>query len=232
MKIDKLANEIREEKDLNKNIEKTLTEKLEELVAGSKSRLPEDIQKVFGEATEELRASSIEENALKVGDTVPEFTLNNAYGKSINSQDLLEKGALVVSFYRGKWCPYCNLELQEYMMKIEEIKELGASFIAISPELPDESLSDKMPFDILSDIGNSVAKKFNLVFKVDSKVNEIYKGFGIDLEKSNGDDSINLPMPGTYVINKDGEIVLSFVNADYTKRLDVKTVIEKLKEIK
>lgn len=194
--------------------------------------MPSDVLAEFSRATEELKASDIENKALKIGSKAPSFKLKNGYGKEIDTAKLLEEGPLVINFYRGKWCPYCNLELQAYMMSMPKIKELGANFIAISPELPDESLSDEMPFDVLSDVGSKVAKEFKIVFEVDEKVNEIYKGFGIDLEKSNGRKEAELPMPATYVINKNAEIVLSFVNADYTKRLDVQDVIAKLEEIK
>ncbi|WP_297521792.1 peroxiredoxin-like family protein [uncultured Clostridium sp.] len=209
-----------------------LSEKLEELGKKSSEKMPKEIQNLFMDATKNLKATSIEENALKVGDIAPKFILKNAYGKEFTSEAVLKNGPLVINFYRGKWCPYCNLELQEYSGAIEKIKELGATFIAISPELPDETFSDKIPFDILSDKGSKVAKDFKIVFEVSEKVEGIYKSFGIDIEKSNGDDSHELPMPATYIIDKDGKIVLSFVNADYTKRLDVETVLDKLKELK
>ncbi|MGL4655079.1 MAG: peroxiredoxin-like family protein [Sarcina sp.] len=211
---------------------RSLTEKLAEVAENSKGKMPSEVLTEFSRATEELKASEIEKKALKVCDKAPSFKLNNGYGKEVDTAKLLENGPLVINFYRGKWCPYCNLELQEYMMNIDKIKELGANFIAVSPELPDESLSDEMPFDVLSDLGSKVAKEFNLVFEVDEKVNEIYKGFGIDLEKSNGVAGTELPMPATYVIDRNGEIVLAFANADYTKRLDVQDVLDKLAEIK
>ncbi|MGL5767740.1 MAG: peroxiredoxin-like family protein [Sarcina sp.] len=209
----------------------TLSEKLMNLANESAKKKPEEINILFKKATEELKATSIEEKALKVGDKIPSFTLRNAYGKEVSSNELLQKGSLVINFYRGKWCPYCNLELQEYASALDKLEALDATLVAISPELPDKDFSDKLDFEILSDLGSKVARKFNLVFQVDSEVEKIYKTFGIDLQVANGDDSKELPMPATYVVNKDGIVVLSFVNADYTKRLDIEEVLDKLKEL-
>lgn len=209
----------------------TLSEKLTSLANESGKKRPQEIKELFAKATEELKATKIEEKALKVGDKVPSFTLKNAYGKELRSSELLEKGPLVINFYRGKWCPYCNLELQEYASVLDKIQKLGASFIAISPELPDENFQDKLDFEVLSDLGSKVAREFNLVFKVDSEVKKVYKTFGINLKAANGDDNNELPIPATYVINVDGTIVLSFVNADYTKRLDIEAVLNKLEEL-
>lgn len=208
-----------------------LSEKLTSLTNESGKKMPDEIKELFAKATQDLKISKIEENALKVGDKAPSFKLKNAYGKEIDSAKLLENGPLVINFYRGKWCPYCNLELQEYIANLDKIENLGANFVAISPELPDETFSETMPFEVLSDLENKVANEFKLVFEVDKDVEKVYKSFGINLEQSNGDNNHKLPMPATYVIDANRKIVLAFVNVDYTKRLDIEDILNKLKEI-
>ena len=141
---------------------------------------------------------------------------------------------MVINFYRGGWCPYCNVELREFQKVLPEIKELGATLIAISPELPDNSLSTKekneLDFEVLSDQGNKVAKDFGLVFEMADELKKVYDKFGLDIPKFNGDDSWEIPMPATYVIDSDGTVKFSFVDADYTVRAEPSDVIEALKK--
>ncbi len=148
---------------------------------------------------------------------------------------MLDKGPVVLNFYRGGWCPYCNLELNAYQKHLQEINELGASFVAISPQTPDKSLStaekNELKFQVLSDVGNKIADQFGLVFKLPTELQELYNNFGISLPKFNGDESWELPMPGTYVISKDGNVQYAFADADYTKRAEPDEVIVKLEEI-
>lgn len=198
--------------------------------------VPDEVLKVILKATERLAQSGIANNSLKVGDKAPSFSLPGVNGKSVPSIQLIEKGPLVINFYRGGWCPYCNLELKAYQDILPEIEKLGAQLIAISPNLPDKSLSTKeknsLAFEVLSDIGNKTAREFGLVFTLDDKIRPIYKQFGINIPEDNGDESYELPFPATYVVNSDGTIVLAFVDADYTKRLDPAEVIKALKTLK
>ena len=210
----------------------SLTKKLEILASQSKEKMPEETLKKFMAFTQELKNSDIEKNALKVGDKAPKFSLKNAYGKVISSDELLKDGPLVINFYRGKWCPYCNLELQEYAARVNEIKALGANFVAISPELPDNEVSSDIAFEILSDTENTLAKLFKIAFELNTEVKELYTKFGFDLTVKNGYDKFELPVPATYIIDKDYNIKLSFVNVDYTKRLDINDVIKELENLK
>ena len=210
----------------------SLTKKLEILTSQSKEKMPEETLKKFMAFTQELKNSDIEKNALKVGDKAPKFSLKNAYGKVISSDELLKDGPLVINFYRGKWCPYCNLELQEYAARVNEIKALGANFVAISPELPDNEVSSDIAFEILSDTENTLAKLFKIAFELNTEVKELYTKFGFDLTVKNGYDKFELPVPATYIIDKDYNIKLSFVNVDYTKRLDINDVIKELENLK
>ncbi len=197
--------------------------------------VPDEVLKIMLEATEKLAQSGIKNNSLKIGDKAPSFSLPAVNGKPVSSIQLLEKGPLIINFYRGGWCPYCNLELKAYQEMLPEIKGLGAQLVAISPNLPDKSLStiekNSLTFEVLSDTGNKSAREFGLVFTLDDKLRPIYKQFGINIPEDNGDDSYELPFPATYVVNSDGTIVLAFVDVDYTKRLEPEEVVKALKTL-
>ena len=172
---------------------------------------------------------------LKENDEIPAFSLPDQKNNVISLDSLLEKGPLVITFYRGGWCPYCNLELQSLQKHLNEIKNLGANLIAISPEMPDKSLSvyekNNLKFSVLSDYDNGVAKKFGLVFELPSNVDELYKNeLKLDLAKNNSVDKSELPIPATYVVGKDKKIIYAFVNLDYTQRAEPSEIINILKK--
>lgn len=196
---------------------------------------PKDIIDLFERQAKKLAYKQIEKGALKVGDILPDFVLQNSIGEKINSYDLLSKGPLVISFYRGGWCPYCNLELRAYQEILPEIKNLGAQLVGISPELPDNSISltekYSLKFQILSDIENEVAREFGIVYHVEEELQEAYKNLGIDLVSTQGNNNYELPVPATYVVNTNGNVILSYVNTDYTKRLEPSTVLESLRNL-
>jgi len=196
-------------------------------------QLPAETIETLMATTKNLVQAGLTENALSVGDKIPLFSLPNAKGKLIASRKLLGKGPLVISFYRGSWCPYCNLELKALQDALPEIKNLGAKLVAISPQCPDKSLPtsevNSLTFEVLSDEGNKVAQKFGLVYKLADELRTIYPTFGIDLVDSNGDASFELPFPATYVVDTDGTIIHAFVDADYTKRLEPAEIIKVLR---
>jgi len=212
----------------------SLTETLEAHHKKGVEMIPAEHMEKMLRATKELIESGIAERSTQVGSAAPSFELPNAVGKSVDVAGLLKDGPVIVSFYRGGWCPYCNLELKALQDRLPEIEALGAKLIAITPETPDNSLTTlekhDLAFDILSDQGNNVAREFGLVFKLPADVSDIYKNaFGINLEASNGDNSDELPLPATYVIGQDGKVIEAFVSADYTKRLDPDDIIAALK---
>ena len=173
--------------------------------------------------------------ALKVGDKVPNFTLKNALGKKVKLSALLKKGNVVLTWYRGGWCPYCNRALQSWQEALPELKAQGATFIALTPELPDYSLSTKekhhLQFEVLTDLNNEVARSYGLVFTLDEATATRYEqGFG--LSAYNGNHLNQLPMPATYIIDQKGVIQYAFVNPDYTQRANPEEVIKKLKKMK
>jgi peroxiredoxin len=183
---------------------------------------PTEIHAVMERATAELVASKQAERALKSGDRVPEFELSDANREMVSSARLLEVGPLVITFYRGVWCPYCNMELLALEAVLPEIKAAGASLVAISPQNQvnsRKSLRDNgLSFPILSDTENSVAAAFGLRFALPEYLVDLYKSLNNELPRFNGDDSWTLPMPGRYVVAQDGTIVYSDVNPDYTQR--------------
>jgi peroxiredoxin len=219
-----------------KEISMNLSQEIANLNQQLSAQIPEYSQAKMQQAKAELEKAQIAEQSLQEGDTVPNFTLPNATGNTVQLQTLLQNGPVVISFYRGQWCPYCNLELRALQNALPDIKELGATLVTISPQTPDNSLSTQekhnLDFEVLSDVGNQVARKFGLVFQVPEALRPVYESLGIDLPAHNGDESFELPMPATYVVNTDGKIVLGFVDADYTKRLEPDQILATLHNLK
>lgn len=196
-----------------------------------KEKVPQDIQQVMLDATENLKKLSLSKNALKVSDKAIDFELPNAVNKPVSLKEALENNEFVViNFYRGIWCPYCNLELQALQSINSELEKLNAKLIAISPQTPDSSLTTKekneLEFEVLSDKDNKVAKEYGLVFSLAEELRPIYKSFGIDIEAANEENSFELPMPATYIVNKNQEIIYSFIDEDYTKRSEPQTILD------
>jgi len=214
------------------SLTEALTKQLEEI----KSKIPSEKLALMEQATADLARSGILDRSLKAGDRVEDFSLPNALGKTIAIGPILAGGPVVIAFYRGGWCPYCNLELRALQQALPEMKALGAELVTISPQTPDNSLStaekNELTFEVLSDVGNHVARKFGLVFQVPEELRPIYASFGIDLPAHNGDDTFELPIAATYVIASDGTIVHAFVDADYTKRQDPAEILEILQTMK
>ncbi|WP_298540695.1 peroxiredoxin-like family protein [uncultured Aquimarina sp.] len=211
----------------------SLTEQLKARADQSAAKYPETIHKIMNNGIATIKDTQLAYRALKTGDKIPEILLPNAAGSNISIQELLLNKKVVLSFYRGGWCPYCNLELkalQEYQNKFEE---LGATLVAISPETPDNSLTtsekNNLSFEVLSDTNNKIAEKFNLVFTLPKELIEVYKGFGIDLIKSNGNQEHQLPISATYIIDQDGTILYDFIKEDYKERADPEEIINFLK---
>lgn len=197
-------------------------------------QVPTEIQEIMEEAKEKLVSQSISKNALKVGDIAKEFKLPNALGNEVSLYDTIdENDYVVISFYRGQWCPYCNMELHALQGINDELNTLGAKLIAVSPQSPDASLSTvekhELAFEVLSDDYNKVAKEYGLVFVLAEELRSIYESFEIDIPGLNQEDSYELPMPATYVINKNKEIIYSFVDEDYRKRLEPQDILDAIR---
>src|SRR6266566_1925738 len=184
--------------------------------------VPPAVIETMHRATAELVTSGQAARALKVGDKAPKFELYDQDRNVVRATDLLAKGPLIVSFYRGVWCPYCNMELQALQEAFPEVRRLGASLVAISPQSAVNSRksarNNSVEFPILSDPGNEVAAAFGLRFRLPDYLIELYKQLRNELPAFNGDDSWTLPMPGRFVIGQEGIIRYAEVNPDYTQR--------------
>ena len=195
--------------------------------------VPRSVIETMHRATAELEASGQAERARKVGDLAPEFTLPDAGSDMVSSSDLLARGPLVVSFYRGVWCPYCNMELQALEAFLPQIKELGGTLVAISPQSGANSRKSArqngLSFPILSDQGNEVAATFGLRYALPDYLIELYKQLGNNLPLVNGEPSWTLPIPARHVIGQDGVIRDAEVNGDYTRRPEPEDMLPALR---
>ena len=213
------------------SLQEQLKAKYEEI----KKNAPNEVA-IFDADTESLISSGDAPKELQVGDQLASFELPNQLGQTISLDELQGDSNIVISFYRGGWCPYCNIELCVLQQALPEFKSHGARLIAISPQLPDESMStaekNELSFPVLSDAGNKVAKEFGLVFTLSEQLRPLYESFNIDLPATNGDKSFELPIPATFIIDSDGVVKGAFVNADYKQRMDLSDIINVLKEIK
>lgn len=213
----------------------SLKEQIDELKNNFAGQIDENTLKTMMEFN--IKVSSDESaQGLKVGDKAPLFSLKNHLGETVELQSLLEKGEIIISFYRGEWCPYCNLEIKALQERLSDFQALGANLIAISPEFPDHSLSmvekNQLKFPVLTDTGNTIAKGYKLTFELSEEMNAIYENMGINLEKRNADYKRTLPVPATFVIGQDGIIKYAFVDADYSKRAEPDEIIAALKSSK
>lgn len=183
-----------------------------------------------------VSADEAAKTALNVGAKMPAFSLQDANGKTVSSDDLLKQGNLVVVFYRGSWCPFCNAYLRKLQKNMTRIKAAGGSVVAISVENPDNSLAvskkNEIDYPVLSDPGLSVARSFGIVYDFPKDADEKYKANGLDIAKYNRMDKPQLPLSATYVVNKQGEIVYAFLEPDYKKRAEPDAIIETLSKIK
>jgi len=213
----------------------SLKKQLSTLKAKSRSKFPADIQKIMFADLEKLGASGLIEAAPKAGDKLKDFTLPNHLGKTRNLSELRKNGPVVVTFYRGGWCPYCNLELRAYQQVLPDIKAAGATLVAITPELRDESLTTserhELEFEVLTDANSEYARDIGIVFTLSEELRPIYESFGIEVEKHNGKGQFDLPLAATFVIEVNGTIACAVVQADYTLRAEPSEVVKVLNSL-
>ena len=211
----------------------SLTKQLSAYKAEWHQRVPADLQAKIESHIEQLRGDAISKTMLKAGDRAPSIVLNNASGERVDVSALLATGPVIVSFYRGGWCPYCNIELKALQDHLPQIKAAGASLVAISPENPDETLStaekNALSFAVLSDPMQTVGRAFGLVYDFTDELKGVYQGFKLDLPALNGTpDDWALPVSATYVIDRDGTIVYANTDVDFRYRADPQDVLKAL----
>ncbi len=203
----------------------TLQSELDSFRAGWEARVGEQIARLIAGDIDHLRATGILDRAAKAGDAFPKTTnLRDAHGQPFDLGALIAAKPVILTFYRGGWCPYCNLELRAYQALLREIHAAGAELVAVSPELPDHSLStaekNDLTFKVLSDIGSELAGSLGIRFTLSEAVRPFYEKAGHDLPGRNGDGTWSLPMPATFVIDRGGRIAAAFIEPDYRRRLD------------
>lgn len=214
----------------------TLKEKLEQQKLTFATKMPAEVQEDILRLVKEQLKSNME-FGLKEGVKAPNFTLTNPLGGQITLYDELAKGPVILTFYRGSWCPFCNIQLRAYQQFLAEIEILGGRLIAISPQSPDHSLSQKekeeLAFPVLSDLDCVVAESYNLAFELPEYLQSTYiNKLGLNLAEFNQSDRWILPVPATYIIDTKGIIRRAHVDADFMKRMGPEEIIEELKRIR
>lgn len=223
-----------------------LNQKIRETIQNFRETLPAELSALIEQGAGEISALDIIERARTAGERAPDFTLNNQAGESRRLRDYLANGPLVVTFYRGAWCPYCNLQLKEYDDRLEEITAAGATLVAITPEKPGaldilastgapsevvDMAVKQVAFDVLHDPGNAVAQSWGLVFELPESHRQLLRSLSVDIEALNGDASWTFADPATYVIKPTGEIAWAFVPNNYRKRAEVEQILTALQRI-
>ncbi|MFB7667017.1 peroxiredoxin-like family protein [Kitasatospora sp. NPDC056138] len=194
--------------------------------------IPAEAIEIMDRNGRELAASGLAERALGVGAPAPQFTLPAATGQRVALDGLLADGPVVLTFYRGAWCPFCNLALRALQEQHDAITTRGARLVAVSPQIPDESLTlaekERLAFDVLSDIGSEVAARFGIAFDLSDELGTLYDQLGFDLKRVNAGHSRTLPLPATFVIDRTGTIRWAFVQTDYTLRAEPADILAAL----
>jgi len=200
----------------------TYAEQRDAVNATLAAQAPAELLEGFGRLRTEQSAVDYAARAPKVGDRAPEFTLQNQLGHPVSLATELEEGPVVLIFYRGEWCPYCNSMLRAYGLRAADFAERGARLLAVSPQTPDNSLTmaekHNLQFPVLSDEGGEVIGSYGLKYDVASR--EVYDAAGVDLAKFNGTGGWILPAPSVFVIDREGIVRFAGVNGDYTQRVE------------
>ena len=212
-----------------------LAERLNAFKAQQYLKVPQVILDKLHNERMKIVKSGFLESALKKGDKVPDFAIENQQGKRVRLGDILRNSPLVLSFFRGSWCNYDRMELEFLRDHHADIVSQGGYLLAISPETPSNSLkvytNYQLPFDILYDEKSKIAKQFGISYELTETIQDIYEAYGINISVHNGDGSCILPVPATYVIAQDFTLSEAFVDMDHTKRMEPKIIVECLKAI-
>ena len=209
---------------------KKLANQLADYQAGFKQRVAPERVAMMEAATADLRASGIEARAVQVGACAPDVTLTDAMNRPVRLSDLWRRGPLVLIFYRGGWCPYCNLELRAWSKHLPSLKHMGAQLVAVSPQTPDNSLStaqkNDLAYPVLSDSELLATEAFGVGFELPPQLIDLYGRVGNDLPVLNGNGRWVLPVPATYVIDREGKVVFAHIEADYRERAEPALVLD------
>lgn len=210
-----------------------LRKQIENLNNNMAEQVPQPVLDIFARSITELKQDNIESRSAKVGDAIPSFSLQNAKGETVDLDELLSKyDKIVLAFFRGVWCPYCNLELRALQQDLAKIEAKNVKLVAISPQMEafNEAVStdNALTFDVLTDANNAYAKQLGINFELQDFAVPVYKQMGIDLQIFNSNDENSLPMPAVFVVDKQKTITYSFVDANYMNRIDIDELIAAL----
>lgn len=209
-----------------------LSEKLRNELSRQSKKYPFFITKYLKKEISRIYEEKLIERAFKVGDKISDSKFLNKNNEVVTLSDQRKGRPAVLSFYRGSWCAFCNLELRYYHHLIEESEMDSINMFAITPEAPDCSINtDDLHFSILSDVKNQFAKKLNLVYNPSWLLQLVYRLGGINLKKTQENNEAELPIPATYVVDKEGVITFAFVDPDYTKRAEPSLVLDEYKKL-
>ena len=184
--------------------------------------VPPETQAIHDRAMAELKERHLAHNILRIGEKAVDFELLDHDGKIVSSANLLAKGRLVISFIRGRWCPFCVGQMEAINIALVQMARCGASFVAISPQTVKQSFfmhhQHKLCFHLLSDSGNKVARQFGLTYHVNDEQQAVYRRTFVNLPFANGDETWELPIPATYILDRDRTVLYASGNEDYTER--------------
>jgi peroxiredoxin len=196
--------------------------------------VPAETQAIHAQAVAELKERRLAAGILAVGAKAPAFELLDHDGKTVSSSDLLAKGRLVLCFIRGRWCPFCVGQIEAMNLALPQIHQAGAAFVAISPQTVKQAFfmhdQHKLRFPLLADGGNKVARQFGLTYRVPEAQESVYRRAFVNLPFTNGDESWELPVPATYILDRDGTILYASANEDYTQRPEPSDIVTFLRE--
>lgn len=197
--------------------------------------VPGETQAIHARSVAELKRQQLTAKILPVGARIPPFQLPDSDGRSVSSSDLLAKGRLVLCFIRGRWCPFCVAQMEAMNLVLPEIEKAGATLAAISPETVRQSFfmhdQHRLRFPLLSDAGNNVARQFGLNYRVSDEQQGLYKRTFVNLPFVNGDESWDLPIPATYIVERDGTVFYASANEDYTERPEPAEIVNILNRV-
>lgn len=214
----------------------TIREQSDQLKAAAAERLPSEVLEVFDRSIQNSLDQGVPTESIKVGDVLERFTLDDATGNPVSLDQLVENGPAVIVFYRGGWCPYCNLTLRTYQQELlPQLGALGARLVAISPQSPDESLSTvekaALEFTVLSDPGARLADRIGIAFDQSDEVLAAQRDLGLDLTKVNAEGAVRLPRPTVLVVDQNRTVRFVDVQPDYTVRTEVAEIIAALTDL-
>lgn len=206
----------------------SLAKELGETFDGFQKTAPQEVFDTIGSTMQGLIKSFDPSKVVQVGQQFPAFELLDATGKTVSKDALLSEGALLIFFYRGDWCPFCNLELRALQKRLPDFQAKGVSLVAISPQLPDSSLSmaekKGLEYKVLSDVDNKLAKQLGLMWAHPDSFRPILAQ--VDWQKTYGNDNLEVPIPASFLVDKNGIVRNTFVDPNWTKRLEPETALE------